>query len=103
MTTRNRSILLGYLELFFDLASLYFYISRRGGVVLVITLFNFIFWGIGMWATIRLHYYGLMSHAIYSMSVVGGFYIWLEPLRELQMNSLAKDAAEAKAAKEDKK
>ena len=35
--------------------------------------------------------------------VVGGFYIWLEPLRELQMNSLAKDAAEAKAAKEDKK
>lgn len=35
--------------------------------------------------------------------VVGGFYIWLEPLRELQMNSLAKDAAAAKAAKEDKK
>ena len=35
--------------------------------------------------------------------VVGGFYIWLEPLRELQMNSLARDAAEAKAAKENKK
>lgn len=60
-----------------DIASLYFYIRRRGGVVLVVTLFNFLFWGIGMWATMRLHYYGIMSHAIYSLSVVGGFYIFI--------------------------
>ena len=30
--------------------------------------------------------------------VVGGCYIWLEPLRELQMKSLAKDAAAKKEA-----
>ena len=65
------------MELFLDLASLYFYIKRRGGVVLAITIFNFIFFGVGMWSTIKLHYYGIMAHAVYSISIVGGFYIFI--------------------------
>lgn len=65
------------MEAFLDIASLYFFVRRRGGVVLAITIFNFIFWGVGMWSTMKLHFYGLMAHAVYSMSVVGGFYIFI--------------------------
>ena len=77
VTTRNRSIILGFMELFLDVASLYFYIRRRGGVVLAITILNFLMFGLGMWATVKLHYYGIMSHAIYGISIVGGFYIFI--------------------------
>ena len=35
--------------------------------------------------------------------IIGGFYIWLEPLRELQVASLQKDAAEAKSSAAEKK
>ena len=77
VTTRNRSIILSYMELFLDLGSLYFYIRRRGGIVLFITILNFVFWYIGLWSTMKLHYYGLMAHAVYSISIVGGFYIYI--------------------------
>ena len=60
--------------------------------MLVITIFNFIFFGIGMWATIKLHYYGIMAHAIYSISVVGGFYIFII------IDSIIVDSKEIEAA-----
>lgn len=65
------------MELFLDLASLYFYIRRRGGLVLALTIFNFLMWGLGLWATLKLHYYALLAHAVYGLSVVGGFYIFI--------------------------
>jgi len=77
VTTRNRSIILSFLELFLDLASLYFYIRRRGRIILAVTIGNFIFWGVGMWASLKLSYWGLLSHSLYGISIVGGFYAYI--------------------------
>ena len=44
------------------------------------------------------HMYAISGFA----GIIGGFYIWLEPLRELQLESLQKDAAAARDAKEKK-
>lgn len=65
------------MELFLDLGSLYFYIRRRGKIVLAVTILNFLMWWVGLWATMKLHYYGLMAHAVYGISLVGGFYIYI--------------------------
>jgi len=77
VTTRNRSIILSFLELFLDLASLYFYVRRRGRIILVVTIGNFIFWAVGMWASLKLSYWGLLSHSLYGISIVGGFYAYI--------------------------
>ena len=45
-----------------------------------------------MWATIKLHYYGIMAHAVYSISVVGGFYIFII------IDSIIVDSKEIEAA-----
>ena len=45
------------------------------------------------------HMYAISGFA----GIIGGFYIWLEPLRALQLESLQKDAAEAAAAPPAKK
>ena len=65
------------MELFLDLGSLYFYIRRRGKIVLVITILNFFMWYLGMWATMKLHYYGILAHSVYGISLVGGFYVYI--------------------------
>jgi len=65
------------LELFLDLASLYFYVRRRGRIILAVTIGNFIFWAVGMWASLKLSYWGLLSHSLYGISIVGGFYAYI--------------------------
>lgn len=44
---------------------------------MAVTVGNFIFWGVGMWASLKLSYWGLLAHSLYGISIVGGFYAYI--------------------------
>ena len=74
---RNIAIYMGIVEAICDFASIFFYIRRRSRLVLAIDVLNFIFVFIGLYAKLTLSYVALASHALYTLSIVGGFYIYI--------------------------
>lgn len=74
---RNLSIKLSIVEFVCCISSLAFYMRRRSRLILALIIFNFIFTCVGLNAKTRLSYWGLLSHATYTISVIGGFYIYI--------------------------
>jgi len=75
--TRNIAIFLSLFEIILSLAMIIFYVRRRSRTILalfVCTIFATIG---GLFAKLTLNYYGLLIHASYSVSVLGGFYIYV--------------------------
>jgi len=59
------------------IASLAFYFRRRARIILVLIIADFIATALGYYAKLKLSYTGLLLHAIYTISVIGGFYIYI--------------------------
>jgi len=74
---RNVAIILAAFEIASCLASLAFYIRRRSRIILVLIIMNFLATFLGIKAKLSLSYCGLLSHAVYTISVIGGFYIYI--------------------------
>ena len=74
---RNVAIILGFAEMVCCIASLIFYFRRRSAIIILWIILNWIATGLGFWSKMRLSYCGLLAHAIYTISVIGGFYIYV--------------------------
>ena len=74
---RNIAINITIVEAICDFASIFFYIRRRSRLVLAIDILNFLFVFIGLYGKLTLSYFALASHALYTLSIVGGFYIYI--------------------------
>jgi hypothetical protein len=75
--SRNVAIRLGFLELLCCLGSLLFYAERRSRVILALIVMTWISTAFGFISKLRLSYTGLLAHACYTISVLGGFYIYI--------------------------
>ena len=74
---RNVAIILGFVEIACCIASLVFCIKRKSGLIIAWIALNWVATGLGFWAKLRLSYWGLLCHAIYTISIIGGFYIYI--------------------------
>ena len=77
MGLRNIAINLTIVEFICDVASIFFYIRRRSRLTLLIDILNFLFVFIGLHGKLRLSYCCLVAHSLYTLSCVGGFYIYI--------------------------
>lgn len=75
--SRNLALKLSIVEFVCCISSLAFYFRRRSRLILAIIIFNFLFTCIGLNAKTKLSYWGLIIHATYTISVIGGFYIYI--------------------------
>jgi hypothetical protein len=75
--SRNTAIRLGFFEIFSCIAFIEFYEARRSRIVLGLLLTTWVTTAIGFYSKLRLSYYGLLFHACYTLSVLGGFYIYV--------------------------
>ena len=74
---RNNAIIVSMCELFLAIASLGFYARRRSRVILAIIIITIIATIVGFRAKLRLSYWGMLLHASYSISIIGGFFIYI--------------------------
>lgn len=74
---RNTSITLSFVEFACCLLSFGFYDIERSRVLLAIICLTLFTTAGGLYAKVKLSYAGLLLHAAYSISVVGGFYIYI--------------------------
>ena len=77
MRARNRAIQFGFIELICCLACLIFYERRRSKIILFLILMTWISTGCGFQSKLRLSYYGLLLHSCFTISFLGGFYIYI--------------------------
>ena len=75
--SRNIAIRLGAIELVCCIASLAFYARRRSRIILALIIMTWIATGFGFMAKLKLSYAVLLAHACYTISVLGGFYIYI--------------------------
>ena len=74
---RNMAITLSFIEFGCCLLSFGFYDLRRSRIILALIIASLLTTLGGAYAKAKLSYYGLLAHACYAISVVGGFYIYL--------------------------
>jgi hypothetical protein len=74
---RNRAIKLSLMEVICCFLSLAFYMRRRSRIILVLIIGNAIATILGFISKMRLSYCGLLAHAMYTISVIGGLYIYI--------------------------
>lgn len=74
---RNIAIVLAFVEFVCGLLSFGFYDLRRSRVLLVIILLTLLTTVGGLYAKIKLNYCGILAHAMYTVPVIGGFYIYI--------------------------
>jgi len=74
---RNTAIVLGFIEFVCCLASFAFYARRRSRVILALIVFSWISTIGGFYSKLKLSYCGLLTHACFSISFIGGFYIYI--------------------------
>lgn len=74
---RNVAIILAFVEVVCCIASLIFYFRRRSKLIIVLIAFNWIATALGFYAKLRMSYCGLLTHAVYTISIIGGFYIYI--------------------------
>lgn len=74
---RNTAIILGFVEAVCFLASFGYYDVRRSRVVLGLIIVTIVATIGGFYSKIRLSWWGLLLHACYTISIIGGFYIYI--------------------------
>lgn len=77
MRARNRAIQLGFIELICCLACLIFYERRRSRIILFLIVMTWISTAFGFHSKLTLSFYGLLGHSCFTISVLGGFYIYI--------------------------
>jgi len=74
---RNTGIIIGFVELFLSLSAFAFYARRRSRLILGLIIMTILFTILGFIVKVRLSWCGLLIHALYTISVIGGFYIYI--------------------------
>ena len=74
---RNMAIILGFVEFFCCFLSFFLYSRRRSRVILAFLLINILASCIGFYSKLKLSYCGLLFHSCYTISVIGGVYIYI--------------------------
>jgi len=74
---RNTAIILGAIELLCCFTSFFLYEIRRSRIIISFLIFNLLATFFGFYQKIRLSYWGLLAHATYTISIIGGFYIYI--------------------------
>jgi len=74
---RNNAIRLGFMEIACCFATVVFYMRRRSGLILLLFVMNFLATIGGFYAKVKLSYVGLVIHGMYTVAVIGGFYIYI--------------------------
>ena len=74
---RNVALVLAAIEIICCFLSFGFYRIERGRVILALVLLNCIATGGGIYAKLKLSYWGLLGHSLWTISVIGGFYIYI--------------------------
>jgi len=74
---RNLALKLSIVEFVCCFSSLAFYVRRRSRLIMALIVLNFLFTCVGLSAKTKLSYWGLLIHATYTISVIGGFYIYI--------------------------
>ena len=74
---RNVAIVLAAIEIICCVLSFGFYDLRRGRVVLAIVIVNCLATAGGIYSKLKLSYWGLLAHSCWTISVIGGFYIYI--------------------------
>ena len=74
---RNHAIILGFVEFFCCMLSFFLYSRRRSRIILAFLLFNIFATCIGFYSKLKLSYCGLLMHSSYTISVIGGVYIYI--------------------------
>ena len=74
---RNQAIILGFVEFFCCILSFFLYSRRRSRIILAFLLFNIFATCIGFYSKLKLSYWGLLFHSSYTISVIGGVYIYI--------------------------
>lgn len=74
---RNIAIVLGFLEIVCCVLAFGFYIRRRSRNVLAIIIYCLLCTAGGFYAKLKLTYCGLLAHAMFSIPVIAGFYIYI--------------------------
>ena len=73
---RNYSIIFSFVEVLCIVASLALYARRRSRVLLAIIILIFFTCLLGVYSKVRLSYWGLLTHAVITISVIGGFFLY---------------------------
>ena len=71
------AINLTIVEIICDFSSIFFYVRRRSRLILAIDILTFLFVFLGLYGKLTLSYWALAGHAMYNLSVLGGFYIYI--------------------------
>ena len=74
---RNIGIIVSGFEFLFAGLAAVEYSIRRNRLLMVFTIMNLLFVGMGLMAKLTLNYCGLILHSTYMISVIGGFYIYI--------------------------
>jgi uncharacterized membrane-anchored protein len=74
---RNIAIRLAFVEFACCLLLFGFYDMRRSKVLLTIIIITLITTIGGFYAKIKMNYWGILGHAMYTVPVIGGFYIYI--------------------------
>ena len=74
---RNNAIIIGFIEMLFSLTSIGFYARRRSRVILIMIILTVLATIYGFFSKLKLSYCGLLTHALYTISIIGGFYIYI--------------------------
>jgi hypothetical protein len=75
--SRNNAIRISVFEFICAISSFAFYAEDRARIVLALCSMSVMATLGGFYAKLTLSYWGLLAHACYSISVVGGFYIYI--------------------------
>jgi len=75
--SRNKSIMLIPFEVMCCFACFIFYVRRRNRLILALIVMNFIATMVGIYSKLTLSYFGLLAHACYAISFIGGFYVYI--------------------------
>jgi hypothetical protein len=75
--TRNVAIVLSFVEIVCSILAIAFYIRRRSRIILIIIVLTFISSLFGLWAKIRLNFWGIVIHAGFTIAIIGGFCIYI--------------------------
>ena len=75
--SRNNAIRISIFEFICAIGSFAFYAEDRARIVLALCCMSVMATLGGFYAKLTLSYWGLLAHACYSISVVGGFYIYV--------------------------
>lgn len=74
---RNVAIVVSGFEFLFAGLAAVEYSVRRNRLLMVFTVLNILFVGLGLIAKLTLNYCGLIIHSTYMISVIGGFYLYI--------------------------